>query len=236
MEAFRRHMVWTDSIVILAATRMKSGVCVAGLDSQMNWVRPIGYRQFKLDPINLTCQGKYVVENYNRVELQFDRKTGQPPHSEDVVVDWSRPPRLLETLDDDDVFDILHDSDETSRVGNNIETYLHSHGRSIVNIHPEGSIDCLKKIWPFGKVQRKLVFTVNEVKYTMSCTDLRWRALTREDEEMPRRVLRNSEETVLTIGLTRPWGKWPGNERIWPLVLTVHTYPRYEVVVDYDRL
>jgi hypothetical protein len=83
----------------------------------------------------------------------------------------------------------------------------------------------------FGMKQRRVVFTLSGVEYDYPCTDLRWRVLTRIDEKEAFNILKNSEVIQMTVGL----GRWH-LEQYWPLVLSIHTHPLFEVEIDYGTL
>jgi hypothetical protein len=231
MEKSGLSVSWTGEISILATTKMYNGVCVAGLDSDLDWTRPVKQPGFNLQRSDLRRLGKVVIENYNQVEFLFTRRLENKPHSEDVAVDWSRKPKLRGRLAEDEVFELLNDTDETPNVGSSIKRFLVSGKRSLVNVRPDGPIEGYMERKPYGRVQRRMKFCVNRADYDIPCTDLRWRALTRGGEEAVEGVLEDAEDLILTIGLTRIHLR-----KYWPLVLTVHTHPSYEVEVDYDRL
>lgn len=229
-------MGWVDHIVIMATTRMMRNICVAGQSTSGSWVRPIKIPGFSLNFADLKGpDGFVVVENYNQVEFSFVKKFVGDPHSEDVLVDWSVQPRLLRRLSDDEVFELLQRTDETREVGTNIEGYLISHKRSLVNVRPDGPFSYEMKQQDC-KTQRIITFAVNGREYPWPCTDLRWRALTRQGDDRASECLDEAEDLRLTIGLGRPWGRPPYAPKPWPFVLAIHTYPTYQVVIDYDKL
>ena len=232
-------------VLILAMTRMRSGICTAGFSRDpdpvtgLRWVRPV--REFgTVLSGDMTDGDGRLVQCSDVVELDLVAPRPDPPHVEDWLTDFvhSRP-RLLRRLEGDKRarFFIGH----LDRAPENV---LVRYTRSLCLVQP-------KNVWArfsldtySGKYEARMGFVlsgaVNHPQATsqrgVSVTDLKWRALGREwlgDEggalEMDQDTISerlNVEALYLAVGLSRSW-----QGEYWPLVVGVHIVPDYEMVI-----
>ena len=232
-----------QEVLILAMTKMLTGICTAGFTTEradvtgLRWVRPV--RDFDtLQPGDMTDSEGRLVQCSDVVELELVEPRPDPPHVEDWLVDFvHHRPRLLRHLSGErreDFFSRYLDSAP--------EEVLIEHSRSLCLVEPE-------RIWaqfsldPYSrKYEARLRFVLkdgpNHPRATahrgVSVTDLKWRALGRSwlgtqggtmelDHEALVEQL-NAEALYLALGLSRHW-----QGEYWPLVVGVHVVPDYVV-------
>ncbi len=223
-------------VLILALTKMVSGVCTAGFTSDpdpvtgLRWVRPV--RQFgTLLPGDLTDADGRMVQCGDVVELNLLRPHPDPPHVEDWITDFvHHRPRLLRRLEGEKrerFFDRYLDRAP--------EDVLVHQTRSLCLVRPE-------RVWArfsldsySGKYEARMGFVLpGDANHPQAAsqrgvavTDLKWRALGRswlgadggrltlDHDALCERL--GSDAIYLAVGLGREW-----QGRYWPLVVGVH--------------
>jgi hypothetical protein len=239
----------TQEVLILAVTKMLSGVCTAGMTTErdpvtgLKWVRPVkDFGTLLLG--DLTDRRGKVIRPFDVVELNLVKPRPDPPHVEDRVTEFVRHrPRIVRRLEGERRADFL-----SKYLDGNPYEVLAGHSRSLCLVKPDQvkasfSLDAYS-----GKYEARLAFTLGAEAYLgsmrkggLAVTDIKWRALGREwlgdgggrlgyDEDELRDRL-SAEEFYLTLGLSRSY-----QDEYWLLVLGVHTVPDYEVEIDYDNL
>src|SRR5262249_1853196 len=243
-----------ETLVMLAVTVMKTGVCIAGVrrDVPGVWIRPV--RDFGsvllgdiTYPASLMCLGKQmgqrrVMRPFDLVELTLGRPQREPPHVEDWTCDFVRArPHLLGVLPESERAALLDAAccppEAIWRQGTRSLGMLLVDDLSATFQHDEYT----------GKYEARIGFSALPPGPTSApCTDLKWRALGRRllaardisrgadnlhtltlDSAELRTLLR-VECIWLALGLTR---NFKGAN--WPLIVGVHTLPDYEADVDY---
>lgn len=235
-------------MLILAMTRMLSGVCTAGMTREpdettgLRWVRPVkDYGTLLLGDLT-DAQGR-VIQLYDVVSLRLQKPRSGPPHTEDWLTDFVRGrPRLLRRLEGDRRANFLRKYLDTAP-----HQVLVEQKRSLCLVRPD-------QVWGrftldsySGKYKARLAFSLGEQAFLGSTskgglpvTDLKWRALGRawlpdggrldfDSDSLGEKL--GIDETYLTIGLSRSY-----EGRVWPLVLAVHTVPDYVIDIDYAKL
>lgn len=232
-------------VLVLAMTRMLSGVCTAGMTREpdettgLRWVRPVkDYGTLLLG--DLTDAQDRVIQLCDVVSLHLQKPRPEPPHTEDWLTDFVRHrPRLLRRLEGD-------------RRTNFFRKYLDiaphevllEKKRSLCLVRPD-------QVWGrftldaySGKYEARLAFSLDDQAFLGSgskgglpVTDLKWRALGRvwlpdggrldfDNDSLCERL--SADEIYLTVGLSRTY-----EGRIWCLILAVHTVPDYAMDIDY---
>jgi hypothetical protein len=239
-----------QEVLIMAMTRMLSGVCTAGFTrephpvSHLCWVRPVKAHGSLLLG-DLTGADGRVIQPDDVVELDLQRPRPEPPHSEDWITDFIyHRPRLLRRL-------------EGERRARFLAEHLDQAPAEVLGRRPTRSL-CLvrpKRLWarfeldPYSlKYQARMGFTLAGARHPQASaargvpvTDVKWRALGRSwlgrsggelllDEGALRERL-GAEEIYLALGLSRGY-----EGKIWLLVIGVHVVPDYQAAVDYDHL
>ncbi len=234
-------------ILVMAVTRMLSGVCMAGYTTQPHprsglcWVRPVKAHD-TLQLGDITDARRRVLQCFDVVELDLIRPRPQPPHCEDWIGEFvRRRPRVVRRLDGP-----KRDAFLAGHVDTAPEEVLVHHTRSLCLVRPNALRARFALDAPAGKLESRLAFTLPSLSLPdtsgrgLPVTDIRWRALGRRllgdgDE----RVLEEdalldaigAREVYLALGLSRSF-----DGRIWPLVIGVHAVPDDDVTIDYTHL
>ena len=239
-----------QEVLILAMTKMLSGICAAGFTREpdpvtgLHWVRPV--REFDvLLPGDMADAGGRLVQCSDVVELELIAPRPDPPHVEDWLVDFVHcRPRVLRRL-------------EGERRAHFFPRYLDRapqdvlihHTRSLCLVQPEQAWARFSLDVYSGKYEARMSFVLagdaNHPRTTsrrgISVTDLKWRALGRtwlgerggylslEQDELAERL--GADALYLALGLSRNW-----QGEYWPLVVGVHVVPDYEAAIDLDHL
>jgi hypothetical protein len=240
----------SQEILILAMTRMLSGVCTAGFTrepdpvSHLRWVRPVkAYDTLLLG--DLTDAEGQVLQCGDVVKLNLQKHRPDPPHTEDWITDFIyQRPCLLRRL-------------EGERRARFLANHLDRAPLDVLGQNPTRSLCLLRpdRLWacftldPYSlKYQTRIGFTLMGVGETkansprgLPVTDLKWRALGRRwlgDREGEMRLdhdaLRErlqADEIYLALGLSRGY-----QGKLWLLVIGVHVVPDYQAEVDYQNL
>jgi hypothetical protein len=239
-----------QEVLILAMTKMLSGICTAGFTREpdpvtgLRWVRPVRDFGTVLDGDMTDANGR-LVQCGDVVELNLLAPRPDPPHVEDWLTDFVRHrPRLLRRLEGEKRARFF--AKYLDRAPEDV--FLHQ-TRSLCLVQPE-------QVWTLfsldaysGKYEARMGFVLagdaNHPRATrqrgVSVTDLKWRALGRgwlgekgglltlDHDALCERL--NADALYLAVGLSRNW-----QGEYWPLVVGVHVVPDYEMVVRYDNL
>lgn len=240
-----------QEVLILAMSKMLSGICAAGFTRErhevtgLRWVRPVRPRDTLLPGDMTDGQGR-LVQCGDVVELDLLQACPDPPHVEDCRCDFvHRRPRLLRRLEGERRARFLAEHVDCSP-----EEVLVQAVRSLALVRPA-------QVWArftwdrrSGSYEARLGFSLEDEAANnlraasergASATDLKWRALGRawlgdeggaltvEHDELMRRL--GAEAIYLTVGLSR---RYQGEH--WPLVAGVHVVPDFEMEVAGDRL
>jgi Dual OB-containing domain len=237
------------TLVILAVTAMRTGVCIAGVrrDAPAMWVRPV--REFgAVASGDITYPGqageRRVMRPFDIVEIILDGPRPEPPFVEDWLCDFSRQrPRLLGTLDEAERLSLLQAASTTP------EALWSGHNRSLGTYAVSDLTATFSHDTYAGKYEARLsIGGQPTATSSLPCTDLKWRAFGRAllargsvlstDQQIRTLSLTNQDlrqalgggerEIWLALGLTRAL-----HGRRWPLVVGVHTIPDYEAEIDY---
>lgn len=239
-----------QEILILAMTRMLSGVCTAGFSrkadpvSHLCWVRPVKEHGSLLLGDLTDAEGR-VIQCSDVIELHLQSHRPDPPHAEDWITDFIfHRPRLLRRLDGEHRARFLADHMDQAPE----EVLGRNPTRSLCLIQPDQLWACFS-LDPYSlKYQARIGFDLGGVRYPRSnsargipVTDLKWRALGRhwlgdcggelklDEGALIKRL--QAENVYLTLGLSRGY-----QGKIWTLVIGVHVVPDYQAEIDYDNM
>ena len=229
-------------VLILAMTKMLSGICTAGFTSEpdpitgLRWVRPV--RDFDtIQPGDMTGAAGRLVQCSDVVELNLIEPRPDPPHTEDWLTDFVRHrPRLLRRLEGDKRARFF-----AKYLDRAPEDVLIHHTRSLCLVQPEWMRAHFSLDTYSGKYEARMTFVLaddaNHPRATgqrgVPVTDLKWQALGRawlgekgghltlDHETLCERL--GAEALYLAVGLSRNW-----QGEYWPLVVGVHVVPDYE--------
>jgi hypothetical protein len=242
--------VAAEPITILALSKMKGGICTAGLSTQadvvtgLRWVRPV--RDYvTLLPEDMCHAPGCLARCCDVLDLHLVRPRPEPPHVEDWQVDLIRHrPRLVRHLEGDQRAEFL-----AAHVDGAPEQVLVHASRSLCLVRPE-------EVWATwvldprsGQYEARLGFRVPgpanhrrcDSSRGVSATDVRWRALGPAwlgarggslrlgHADLMARLA--ASDLYLTVGLSRLY-----QGEYWPLVVGVHAVPDFEVDIDLGNL
>ena len=102
-------MTVTKELTILALTKMRGGVCTAGIDGDGQWVRPVrphaenkprydAAPDYCLLPLDFFHGGHSHLVNLGVTRFWFASHTPRPPHNEDWTMELARKPQLIRKL------------------------------------------------------------------------------------------------------------------------------------------
>jgi hypothetical protein len=238
-----------QEMLVMAMTRMRSGICTAGFIHQpqaacaVTWVRPV--KEFgSLLLGDMSDAGGRVVEMGDVVEIALVRPRPDPTHQEDWLADFiRRRPRIVRQLGGQKRTDFLFNHTDAKPAD-----VLDDHVRSLCLIQPQTVWACFEGDDISADYQARFGFQMDGRVYPpanpargISVTDLKWRALGRRwlaEEGRPRLhfdhtalLARLDAETIfLSIGLSRSYV-----DKVWPLIIGVHPIPDYTTAIDYNR-
>jgi hypothetical protein len=238
-----------QEMLIMAMTRMRSGICTAGFvhqpqaDRDVTWVRPI--KEFGSLLLGDMCDaGGRIAEMGDVVEIDLLRPRPDPIHQEDWLADFVKHrPRIVRQLAGQRRTDFL-----IKHIDAHPQEVLDDCGRSLCLIHPQAMWACFEGDDVTADYQARLRFQLNNCIYPpisssrgMPVTDLKWRALGRRwlaAEKYPQLHVDHTtllahlkaDTIFLSIGLSRNY-----KGKSWPLVIGVHPVPDYTIDIDYDR-
>jgi hypothetical protein len=238
-----------EEILILAMTKMHSGICTAGFTRErhaitgLRWVRPV--REFCTVQLgDMTVDDGRSIQCGDVVELALIKPRPDPPHVEDWLVDFvHHRPAVLRRLE----------GKRRSRffpkyLDRAPEEVLVQHARSLCLVKP-GQVWVRFSLDAYSlKYEARMGFVlggdVNHPRATsrrgVSVTDLKWRrlgrswlgsdggTLTLDHDTLLERL--GAEELYLVVGLSRSW-----QGEYWPLVVGVHAVPDYVVASSNGR-
>lgn len=245
------------TLVMLAVTKMQTGVCIAGVrrDDPAAWVRPVrdfgsillGDVTYPPAPGAASTRMRRVMRPFDMVEFALGRARHEPPFIEDWTCDFAHHrPRLLGTLPAEERARLL------DAAGCQPDALFIQGHRSLGALAVEHLTATFHHDTYSGKYEARLAFAdLPASDAGAPCTDLKWRALGRHllaehpavhmdpngvrtlilaDDEL-RAALGGVGRVWLALGLSRAY-----HGRAWPLVVGVHTLPDYEADVDYTIL
>lgn len=234
-----------QELLILALTRMRSGICTAGMTLEpdpvtgLRWVRPV--RDFDTVLLgDMTTTAGQLLQCGDVAILNLLTPRPQPPHVEDWVTDFVRVrPRLARRLQGDRRAQFF-----AEHLDHTPADVLCQHTRSLCLVQPQRvwasfTLDPESNTYE-ARMGFELAGDANHPRALASrgvaVTDLKWRALGRvwlggasslslEHAALLERLTASS--LYLAVGLSR---NWAGEH--WPLVVGVHSVPDFDAVID----
>lgn len=223
----------SERIVVLAVTKMLSGMCTGGISlSTDKWVRPV--KEFgTLLKGDLTYTDRTFIRPFDIVDFSLIKHRPRPPHIEDWTCDFVRSrPSKAGTLPD--ILRFLKDHSEPDSPQQILKAE-----RSLALFEP-AHVEAIFALDNYSGKYSVRLRAAEIGERPIAVTDIRWRALGRtllkdkEDLAMSSDEIRERlgiENIFIALGLSRFH-----ENRHWPLVIGVHTWPDYKVEVDYNNL
>ena len=232
-------------VLVLAMTRMLTGVCTAGLtmdphpQSKLAWIRPVkDFGTLLLGDLR-TADGQ-MIGCGDVVEFQVLKPRPNSPHVEDCVTELVRArPRILRRLEGERRARFLAERIDRSPA----EVLGERPTRSLCLVRPDWVRASLELNPQSGQYKAHMDFALPgaPAERCVTVTDLKWRALGRcclaagdTQLELDGDVLwerLGTQEIFLALGLSRALG---GGH--WPLVIGVHLVPDYAAEIDWGNL
>jgi hypothetical protein len=224
-------------LVLLAVTRMLSGVCIGGVPPGGGpWVRPV--KAFGCPQLgDIRFAGGALMRPFDIVSLHLLKPQPDPPHVEDVLCDFVRPrPEWRGRLGEREREALL----ESCLDPRPSEIWCGGE-RSLTLFEPHALTAAFAFDSYSEKFECRMAWPGYDRPLGVPVTDLKWRALGREwvdrgphNQQYDRQTLLRRlgvERLFLAVGLSRNF-----QGQFWPIVVGVHTVPDYEAVVDERRL
>lgn len=240
----------TEEVLILAVTKMLSGICTAGFSCKrapttgLCWIRPV--REFDtLLPGDMCDDDGHLIRCGDVVELALVRPRPETPHTEDWIADFVRHrPRVVRRLQGQKRAEFF-----PKYLDGAPEEVLVEHRRSLCLVQPADMWVRFSLDARTGRYEAHMELTLlggmqppgARSRYGLSITDLKFRALGRAwlgaqggvlelgRDELAERL--EAEAFYLTMGLSRSW-----QGEYWPLVHAVHVVPDYAADIQLNCL
>lgn len=238
-------------ITMLAVTKRFNGVCIAGVDNNKNWIRPVKSQELVLKDIQLK-DGGYILSS-NIYEFSFIRQAPHNYQTENYLIDNTKVISHVRKLTEEErkklFSELAENSLVTSNPDKNISDILKEKKRSLILLGPVNiSLVSLKR--ENGMDTPRIVFKIDSVpvrrpfgKVDLPCTDLKFRAFAKQllDQRGTNELrlvgqelkeLLRFNEVYIEIGLIGE--EWKG--AYWPMIIGVHTIPDYNQEIDYNDI
>lgn len=220
-----------DTFVLLAVTKMLSGFCLAGIDEEGRWARPVK-RFGSLQLGDVSYRDRTLMRPFDRTRLFVERRRPDPPHVEDCICEFvRRRPELVDHLSPAERAGFLARRAEPEIAS------LVAAKRSLALTRVDDLAATFRLDGYSGKYEARLRLPGVDGERGLPVTDLRWRALGRAllkdragSVTLTLADLRERSgvtDAYVALGLARQF-----DGRHWPLVIGVHLVPDYEVTVD----
>lgn len=234
-------------LTVLAVTKRNNGVCIAGVDENLNWVRPIKNRIMVLSDIRISSGA--FVSPFCVYHLSAKKADPQGYQSENYLIDDTEILRYSEKLGDVERKELLLRLSENSLIVSplpqNICKLLKENNRSLILLGPV-TIDSVE-LSQDDNFHARFDFSVGQMRIKnqnmrgLPCTDLKFlsfaKDLLREQHTSYLRLegdglknLLKVDEIFIAVGLTAEL--YRGD--YWPMVIGAYTVPDYAQETDYD--
>lgn len=224
-------------LVLLAVTRMLSGVCIGGVAPEGGpWVRPV--KAFGCPLLgDIRFADGSLMRPFDVVALNLLERRPAPPHVEDILCDFAHPrPERRGRLSEPERETLL----ERCLDPRPAEVWC-GESRSLTLFEPAALTAAFAYDSYSMKFDCRIAWPGYDRPQGVAVTDLKWRALGREwvgrgpvNQQYDLTALRRHleiERLFLAVGLSRSY-----QGQYWPIVVGVHTLPDYEATLDERQL
>lgn len=219
-------------ITILVVSKMLRKACVAGVNTEMEWFRPVRLPDYNLYLRDINPRTGQIQKG-NVLIFEDIELLNNTPHSEDFIISSNTPITLIRTLDSAELTNIVSEANESDDIlesNLNIKDYLINSNRSLCVIKPDNIIGHTYIDSYDNSYKPKIQFEFGDRNLNLSCQDIHWRALGRTESgrEIQREIL-EEEDVHFIIGLSRLF-----NDDYWPLIVGIYPLPNIEI--DYGNI
>jgi len=225
----------TIKFVILAVTKTFDKFCIAGMDENGKWIRPLPVGKVKFWP-NVFYQNNdpiqvgdvWVINNYKQ---EFDLSS--PGHTEDIRLD--EDPIFEKHLSNDQLIQFVnkHQEDITD-----LRRTLNAESRSLCLVQVDNFRNSMEKSSYDGTTSPRIFFSFKGNKYGNSSrstqglpiTDLKWRSYTIKNIGTPKKMT----SAFICVGLART-EPTKGINIEYPMVISVITDPEVPMLPTYPK-
>lgn len=220
--------------VILAVTKTFDKYCIAGMDYEGNWIRPLPVGGDKFWPSVVYRNNEFIkvgdVWEITAYKKEYDDIS--PGHTEDIRL--TKSPTLQSRLTNQQLISFVQrfQEDETA-----LMKTINAESRSLCLIKVDGFENFLHENNFNGRIQVRITFLYNRNQYNNTTstpgfplTDLKWRAYTYKQIQ----VSSDWDSVYICIGLAR---KEPKKDlsREYPMVISVITNPEVPLLPTYPK-
>lgn len=238
------------NVTILAVTKRYDGICIAGVDNNLRWVRPAKNRTLTLEDIKLNGEYLSISSVY---DFSFIKHNPHNYQTENYIMDETKKILYTKTLTEQERKNLFPKLSENSLIISNperdISAVLKKEKRSLILLGPV-EIESLYIYSENSKMKTpRIICNLNSFqiknqrgKHDLPCTDLKFRAfakhllkekntdsLSLHGDELKKLLKFN--QVFIAIGLTEKF-----REDYWPMIIGFHTIPDYKQEVDYNDL
>lgn len=164
-------------ITVLATTKRRGrGVCIAGVDGDGRWIRPVRVNGNFIDRNELFRSDRVIIDTFHEVDFELEMAVPNPPNTEDFKIAEDKRPSLVRTiLNDRERFDILRKHADV-----NIASIFSGGNRSLGLVECKDVLEVSAGWNDSGVFYSTITFMDNSgVAHKLSTTDLRWAAFTK---------------------------------------------------------
>ena len=238
------------NVTILAVTKRYNSVCIAGVDEQRKWIRPVKVGELSLE--NIRVNGSNYVSVGNKYEFAFSGHSPLQCQTENYAIETRQGIVHRATLTETQKRELFLSLSENSLITSNpsldITQILKDKNRSLVLLGPVS----IQRVYIYKNGNMKapnITFNINSInvkgpnnRADLPCTDLKFRAFAKEllrqrnansitlEENELKNLLRYNH-VFIVIGLTTLF-----RGENWPMIIGVHTLPDYTQNINYNDL
>ncbi|MDI6791266.1 MAG: hypothetical protein QME81_00120 [bacterium] len=230
-------------IVILAMTRMFTGICIAGIEPETGqWIRPVRPEvsdrlEHSLQLTDLVVKGIPQVKYLDISRFFLGEARPDPPHIEDRLLDRRFKPKLIKEFTAEERLDFLSTYQDRS----SIDRLLNKES-SLGLIKPDDFTIRFGPNKAGADISVRIDFSLGQAFYQdKPCPDLKIRALGRKllqhfkcsHYQLDREdfLKKGYDHIFFALGLTR---LYQGEH--WLMVIGLHSAPEYKAEIDFTNL
>ena len=226
-------------ITILANTKRKGdGVCIAGIDQDGSWIRPVKVDGNYIEKKELFSGNNVLIDTFYEVDIVLDNHIPNPPNTEDYKIsDHTKPKLVRKIVTDNERLEYLVRVADPS-----VEDIFIGEKRALGLVQCKEIINVDAGWCSAGKFYSTITFKDNSSKvYALSVTDLRWAAYKKhfiksnnlQSIQNTREIIKHfrPENIFFSLGLTKET-----DTKMKELIIGVFTIPDYADCKNFREL